>query len=145
MALGEKIQQLRKKNHYSQEQMADRLSVSRQAVSKWELNDSVPDLEHAIAISQLFQVSLDELLKDSEGKPKSGQAADKKDNYQIRRSMIIGLLSMTIVLIVSPVLFGDGVVFETLWSALNVMMLIFILVGLFFIGRLVYHFVALKK
>ena len=62
-AMGERIQQLRKAAGLSQEQLAEKLDVSRQSVSKWELNDAVPELAKVIAISELFGVSTDELLK----------------------------------------------------------------------------------
>lgn len=62
MTFGGKLQLLRKQSGLSQEQLAERLSVSRQAVSKWELDTSMPDTEKVIQISRLFQVSLDDLL-----------------------------------------------------------------------------------
>ena len=65
MTLGEKIQQLRKISGISQEQLAEQLGVSRQSVSKWELNDSVPEAGKLMAISELFSISLDELLKEN--------------------------------------------------------------------------------
>jgi len=65
MKLGEKIQQLRKASGISQEQLAEQLDVSRQSVSKWELNDAIPDVSKIVMISELFSVSIDELLKDS--------------------------------------------------------------------------------
>ena len=61
--MGERIQQLRKAAGLSQEQLAEKLDVSRQSVSKWELNDAVPELAKVISISELFGVSTDELLK----------------------------------------------------------------------------------
>lgn len=64
MILANKIIELRKKSGWSQEELADRLGVSRQAVSKWEGAQSVPDLERIIAMSHLFGVSTDYLLKD---------------------------------------------------------------------------------
>ena len=64
MTLGEKIQALRKQQGMSQEQLADTLNISRQAVSKWETNESQPDIERLIEISNLFNVSTDYLIKD---------------------------------------------------------------------------------
>lgn len=64
MTFGEKLQQLRKQNGLSQEQLASNLKVSRQAVSKWELDSSLPDTANVIQISKLFSVSTDYLLKD---------------------------------------------------------------------------------
>ena len=64
MNLGEKIQALRKQHGMSQEQLADALNISRQAVSKWETNESQPDIERLIEISGMFNVSTDYLIKD---------------------------------------------------------------------------------
>ncbi len=66
MAVSEKLYKLRKKSGLSQEQLAERLGVSRQAISKWEQGSAVPESEKLIAISEYFGVSLDYLLKDGE-------------------------------------------------------------------------------
>ena len=64
MTLGEKLQTLRTKAAMSQEELTERLGVSRQAVSKWELDKTVPDVKYIVEISDLFRVSTDYLLKD---------------------------------------------------------------------------------
>ncbi len=64
MEFNNKLYELRKKRGYSQEELANRLNVSRQTVSKWEVGESTPDMEKLVAISDLFEVSLDELVKD---------------------------------------------------------------------------------
>lgn len=64
MILAEKIMNERKKNGWSQEELAEQLSVSRQSVSKWESAQSIPDLQKIIQMSQIFGVSTDYLLKD---------------------------------------------------------------------------------
>ena len=64
MALSDKLYMLRKKSGLSQEQLEEQLIVSRQAISKWESGQSVPESEKLIAISNYFDVSLDYLLKD---------------------------------------------------------------------------------
>lgn len=66
MTVGERMQQLRKAAGLSQEQLAEQLDVSRQSVSKWELNDAAPEISKIIALSELFGVSTDELLKGAE-------------------------------------------------------------------------------
>lgn len=65
MKFGEKLQTLRKSRGMSQEQLAERLEVSRQSVSKWELEESVPELDKVIALSEVFGVTTDYLLKDA--------------------------------------------------------------------------------
>ncbi len=64
MILADKIINLRKKNGWSQEELAEKMNVSRQAVSKWEGAQSVPDLNKILLLSQIFGVSTDYLLKD---------------------------------------------------------------------------------
>lgn len=64
MILGEKIAQLRRKNGWSQEELADKMEISRQAVSKWESGQTMPDLERILRLSSLFGVTIDYLLKD---------------------------------------------------------------------------------
>ena len=62
--LGKKIQQLRKDNGMSQEELASKLTISRQAISKWELGESMPDTNNVVQLSKLFGVSTDYLLHD---------------------------------------------------------------------------------
>lgn len=64
MEFNNKLYNLRKQKRLSQEELANRLNVSRQTVSKWEVGDSTPDMEKLIAISDLFEISLDELVMD---------------------------------------------------------------------------------
>ena len=64
MNLAEKIVELRKQNNWSQEELAERLDVSRQSVSKWEGGVSAPELEKLVRLSEIFGVSVDSLLKD---------------------------------------------------------------------------------
>ena len=63
MRLGQKIAALHKKNHLFQEALAEKMNVSRQAVSKWESEQSIPDIEKIVALSELFGVTTDYLLK----------------------------------------------------------------------------------
>ena len=64
MALPEKLYALRKKSGLSQEQLAEALNVSRQAISKWEGGSATPESDKLLALSNYFGVSLDYLLKD---------------------------------------------------------------------------------
>ena len=63
MNIEQRIQQLRKEKGLSQEQLADQLHISRQAVSKWESGQSLPDIEKIVALSEYFEVTTDYLLK----------------------------------------------------------------------------------
>lgn len=64
MEFHNKLYNLRKQKGLSQEELANRLNVSRQTISKWEVGDSTPDMEKLIAISDVFEISLDELVMD---------------------------------------------------------------------------------
>ena len=72
MNMADRIQYLRKTKGISQEALADKVGVSRQAVSKWESEQSIPDLEKIIIMSDLFGVTTDYILKGIE------PAADKE-------------------------------------------------------------------
>ena len=72
MNLGERICKLRNERNMSQGDLADALEVSRQSISKWETNGSVPDLDKLVKLSELFDISLDELIA---GKEKAEQPA----------------------------------------------------------------------
>ncbi len=63
MDFGEQIKSIRKKENLTQEQFAFKLNVSRQAVSNWENNKNLPDIEMLILMSNVFQISLDQLIK----------------------------------------------------------------------------------
>ena len=86
MILADRIIRLRKKNGWSQEELADKMNVSRQAVSKWESAQSIPDLEKILQLGTLFGVTTDYLLKDDiedeEFTNESSDAAVKKINIE---------------------------------------------------------------
>ena len=62
MTFAEKLKSIRKQAGMSQEQLAEKLSVSRQAITKWETGAGIPDIENLMVISGLFGISIDELL-----------------------------------------------------------------------------------
>lgn len=62
MNLGKKIAELRKKNNLSQEELAEKVGVARQTISKWEIGDTTPDINQVKIISKIFNISIDELV-----------------------------------------------------------------------------------
>ena len=70
MTFAEKLKSIRKQAGMSQEQLAEKLGVSRQAVTKWETDAGIPDIENIMAISALFDISIDELLSNERGAKK---------------------------------------------------------------------------
>lgn len=81
MEFNNKLYELRKQKGFSQEELANRLNVSRQTVSKWEVGDSTPDMEKLIAISDLFGISLDELVLDKAPEPDPAPQSAKSELY----------------------------------------------------------------
>lgn len=69
MKFNEKLVMLRKQHNFSQEQLAEKLGVARQTVSKWELGETTPEMDKLILMSEIYNITLDELMKDEcEGK-----------------------------------------------------------------------------
>ena len=62
--LGETLLHLRKRHHYTQEDVAEQIGVSRQTIAKWENNESIPDVLSAGKLAELYDVSLDEMLSE---------------------------------------------------------------------------------
>lgn len=81
MALGEKIQKLRKQRGFSQEALAEKVTVTRQTISKWELGQSTPDLDFIAQLSDIFNVSSDYLIKDEMTEP--DELPYKKRSYRL--------------------------------------------------------------
>lgn len=76
--IANRLQQLRKKNNLSQEELAEKIGISRQAVSKWERAEASPDTDNLILLSKLYKVSLDELLR-TESEPLEAVSLKKED------------------------------------------------------------------
>ena len=79
--IANRFQQLRKKNNLSQEELAEKIGVSRQAVSKWERAEASPDTDNLILLSKLYGISLDELLKTDSVQIGSSGVSLKKEDY----------------------------------------------------------------
>ena len=91
MTLGERIYKLRTEKEMSQGDLADALVVSRQSISKWETNGSVPELDKLIKLSEIFGVSLDELIldkKNQEAKPEAEPKVIYVERQEIGRAHV---------------------------------------------------------
>ena len=86
--LGEKIYKLRKERNLSQEALAEFVGTIRQAISKWENNQGYPETEKLLLLSNVFEVSIDFLLKDE----KTESSADEK-GYYVSREMAVGYIA----------------------------------------------------
>lgn len=118
MTLGEKLQNLRTDAGMSQEDLADRLGVSRQAISKWELGKTVPDVKYIVELSNLYRISTDYLLKDDEpifqqplpspkpAKPSSAPTAPRDRSSLIAALLLCGdIFLLMLILLHFPLLF----------------------------------------
>jgi len=97
--LSEKLYKLRKKSGLSQEQLAEQLNVSRQAISKWEQGTAVPESEKLISISNYFGVTVDYLLKEDTKDTMNTTAEDVEENPKMKAGIAIciaGIVSMVI-------------------------------------------------
>lgn len=77
MILADKIITLRKKNGWSQDELAEKLGVSRQSVSKWESAQSIPDINRILQLSEIFHVTTDYLLKDESEQPTASDTEEE--------------------------------------------------------------------
>ncbi len=89
MSLGERLYELRKKKGLSQEEVAEKLNVTRQSVSKWETDESKPDFDKIVPICELYEISTNELLNGTkEEKEEQEVETINKDNKK-KRALII--------------------------------------------------------
>ena len=117
MKFNEKLINLRKKAGLSQEELGYKLNVTRQTVSKWELGQTTPEMDKLIEISKIFNISVDELINESETKNDSNsnpiiedQPIEKTNNKEKTvRTIVIGVLIVVILLIVIGVFTGSSI------------------------------------
>lgn len=112
MNFPEKLQKLRKERGWSQEELANRITVSRQAVSKWELGTAVPDTDNIVQLSELFGVTTDYLIKDGldcdEDIPAVARTA-----ANVRKLLIAGIVTLVLGVIIIGVLLTLSQVIES--------------------------------
>ncbi len=117
MNLGEKLFELRKTKNLTQDEVAEKLNVTRQTISKWETNQSSPDFDKIIPICELFKIGVEELLtgkkeqqqeKDEEQEEKkekvlTKQEAKEKSAKVVSGSIFIYILAVALIMILVPV------------------------------------------
>lgn len=89
MPFKENLTYLRKSINLSQEELAEKLNVSRQAISKWENGQSTPDLETILALCKLFNVTTDQLLISLDNNIKSDESQSNKNNENGNKMLLI--------------------------------------------------------
>lgn len=99
MSLGEKLANLRKRDKLSQEELAEKVGVARQTISKWELDETSPDIKQAQELSKIFHISLDELAGNEIG----NIVVEKISNTEKLAGMIIKILKVAGVILLAMI------------------------------------------
>lgn len=135
MNIGDRIQSLRKIKSISQEELANTVGVSRQAVSKWESGQSTPDLEKVIIMSEFFDVTTDYIIKGIET-PK------ELENKYFNTSQILYIASTAFLAIGLLTAFGSWYTEQSAESIWGSMIIQVVGVAAYFIGKLISRFKA---
>ena len=128
MTFGEKLQNLRQKEGMSQDALAERLGVSRQAVSRWERDETMPETEKVVALADLFGVTTDCLLRPraaEEPERAQPQAGPERKDWMDRLAHLAktkgyllgwGLIAWGVLDLLGLLLFGMGVLGSGMWN-----------------------------
>ncbi len=124
MTFGEKLQKLRKAKGWTQEELAAQISISRQALSKWEQGAVIPDTENVLQISKIFGVSTDYLLNDdyeSDGDIPAVHASveNLEKNYKCKTRTIIGACLSCLGVVAFVVLYVVGMYSQVTYPSPN--------------------------
>lgn len=135
MALGERIKEYRQKVGLSQEALAEKINVSRQAITKWESNTGIPDIDNLISLSKVMGISLDELVMGKKGTDESDIKRAlinyKKQCCTLYLTASLGFLFVWVCCLISLILSAlDGNTVIALLSGINTTLLGFP-IGLF--------------
>ena len=146
MNIGEKLFELRREKNLSQEEVADKLNVSRQTVSKWETNQSVPDFDKIMPLCELYGVGVEELLTGKKPEEKTEMTQEEEDvptRNEVRKksaevvstSVFLYIFSIVIVIIGIPVLNWDPILVSS----------VFLLIIGFATARIIKHYMSIPK
>ena len=89
MNIGNNISDFRKRNNLSQEELAEKVGVSRQTISNWELEESSPDIKQAVILSKIFNISIDELIGNEEMELNNSNLNNKITLYSPIENVIV--------------------------------------------------------
>lgn len=142
MNLGERLYELRKAKNLTQDDVAEKLNVSRQTVSKWETDQSTPDFDKIVPLCELFEIGVDELLtgkKPAEEKKQENvltkQEVNEKSAQVVSSSVFLYFLALVILIVCSSVLNIDPIIAVAIF---------FLLIG-FATTRIIRHYMSIPK
>lgn len=146
MTLGERLVKLRKEKGLSQEEVAEKLNVSRQSVSKWELDQSLPDFDKIIPLCELYDIETDELLKGSSSKKTEEEIYNEKsllkgDYVRKERAKAVCISLILFVLAIVWVIVFDSFKFASDELTASG----FLIIGMLGVVNLVYRFASLPN
>lgn len=155
MNFGEKLQTLRKENRMSQEKLAERINVSRQAISKWEKGVAVPDTDNIVQLSKFFQVPIEYLLLDEYDAVEQVEAIEKNEKKKTSEKSIY-LIVLGIVIEILAVCFAYVVQYydmelngscytEALEYLRHLPLGLIVILGIAFIGVGCYQFITSRE
>lgn len=128
MKFEENLRELRKQNGLSQEELADRLGVSRQAVSKWENGSGYPELDKLMTLCTLFHCSMDDLLKGDVSE-RDVVGIERYENYHNRRSVMMTIGVFLIFCGLMSGAFLEGIFFGNDEAIIGIIFFIFVTIG----------------
>lgn len=146
MNIGEKLFELRREKNLSQEEVADKLNVSRQTVSKWETNQSVPDFDKIVPLCELYGIGVEELLTGKKPEEKAEMAQEeeeiltrnevrKKSAEVVSTSVFLYIFSIVVMIIGITVLNWDPILVSS----------VFLLIIGFATARIIKHYMSIPK
>lgn len=144
MNIGEKLFELRKKKNLSQEEVADKLNVTRQTVSKWETNQSTPDFDKIVPLCELFEISTEELLKGRKTEENVKNESEKgltKEEVKRKTAEVISVSVFTYIVAVAIFI----VAIEMIKINEIIIVSIFLCVIAWPTARIIKHFISVPK
>ena len=144
MTLGERLAKLRKEKGLSQEEVADKINVTRQTVSKWELDQSLPDFDRIMPLCKLYNISSDELLTGNiEQKDENLDDVNSERAIEVRRKKAI-TVSISLVLFVLAIIWVIAI--DELFDASDALLVGgFFILGILGVINLIIGFASLPK
>ena len=130
MNLGERLFELRKSKSLTQDEVAEKLNVTRQTVSKWETNQSTPDFDKIVPISELFEIGVEELITGKIKEEKQEQTEEQKENVITKQeakeksakvvsgSIFIYIVSIAFIMVAIPVTHGNPIIVSSIFLIL---------------------------
>lgn len=132
MNFGDKLKSERKKRNWSQDYLAEKIYVSRQSVSKWETNKNYPSIEVIINLSDLFEITIDELLRSDEGlKEKIIKDGKSTVTFSVK-TQLLSILGILLGVIVASLIKNNEINWLNIGEVMIIILVFFYVITLLF-------------